>query len=134
MRVDYTLPALQQGTLLEAEPNLPGSGPSFRDQLRGTTVHLPVSWEQQLHLDARPLSATFIGPPPRPYTLDLNDSEAERARWRNMVFRHSRSLEAGGTPVTSRSRQAVQVMLEMLVEMQHMEDSISYRNAAVTRG
>ena len=97
MRVDYTLPALQSGNLLEAEPAAEGVGRSFREQLRGTTASLPVNWEQQLRLDVRPLTATFVGPPPRPRTLELSDAETERARWRNMVLRHSRSLGTTGS-------------------------------------
>ena len=135
MRVDYTLPALQPGALLEAGPAAQEVvGRSFRDQLRGTAVNLPASWEQQLRLDVRPLTATFIGPPPRPQTLELNDAETQRARWRNMVLSHSQSLDATSKFTASSNRQAVQNMLEMLLEMQHAEDSIVYRNAAVTRG
>lgn len=134
MRVDYTLPALQSGNLLEAEPAAEGAGRSFREQLRGTTASLPVNWEQQLRLDVRPLTATFVGPPPRPRTLELNDAETERARWRNMVLRHSRSLGATGSFTAPNNRQPVQAMLQMLLEMQHMEDSIIYRNATLTRG
>ena len=138
MRVDYTLPALQPGTVLElpegTEAAEGGRSPSFREQLQGVSVPLPVSVEQQLRLDARPGGATLIGPPPRPRTLELNDAETERARWRNMLFRHSQGLAPGGSPATSGSRQSVQTMLDMLLDMQNLEDSIMYRNAAVTRG
>lgn len=134
MRVDYTLPALQPGTVLEADSIGSDTTPSFREQLRGATAHLPVSWEQQLNLDARPVTARFIGPPPRPQTLELNDAETERARWRRMVVRHSRSMETLSSPVTTTSKQSVQAMLQMLVEIQRLEDAIVYRNAALTRG
>jgi hypothetical protein len=80
------------------------------------------------------MTATFIGPPPRPHTLELSDAETQRMRWRNMVLSHSRNLGATSKFTASNNRQPVQNMLEMLLEMQRMEDSIVYRNAAVTRG
>jgi len=132
MRVDYTLPAMQPGTL----PDMPApeAAPSFRDQLRSPAVQLPGGWEQQLRLDARPFTGTYIGPPPRPSTLELHDAETERSRWRNMVSRHSNEPEAAGNPGSSASRQPVQTMLDMLLNMQQMEDSIVSRSVAVTRG
>jgi hypothetical protein len=133
MRVDYTLPALQPGI----SPDLPTAqetGRSFREQIRSPTVQLPVSWEQQLRLDARPFTGTYIGPPPRPHTLQLYDAETERSRWRNLLWRHGRSAEAAGEPNPSTSRPSVQVMLEMLLGMQQMEDTIMSRQVAVTRG
>jgi hypothetical protein len=133
MRVDYTLPALQQGTLPEL-PTGQETSLSFRDQLRSPAVQLPETWEQQLRLDTRPFTATYIGPPPRPQTLQLNDAETERSRWRSMLWRHSRALEASGNTVTSTRRQPVHVMLEMLQVMQEMEDGIVAQSVAVTRG
>lgn len=133
MRVDYTLPALEPGSL----PELP-AGPEkelvFRGQLRGLTVELPVSWEQQLKLDARPFTGTYIGPPPRPQTLELNDVETQRSRWRNMLWRHMPTHGAPGQMGSSTGGQPVQNMLEMLWEMQQMEDSIVSQSVAVTRG
>lgn len=133
MRVDYTLPALRPGTLPDL-PTAQETGPSFRDQLRSLTVQLPVSCEQLLRLDARPFTATYLGPPPRPRTLELNDAETERSRWRNMLWRHSRTQDVPGNQDTSTRWQPVQVMLEMLLSMQQMEDSIVSRSVAVTRG
>ncbi len=133
MRVDYTLPALQPETF----PDMPvteEAGASFRDQLRGLTVQLPESWEQQLRLDARPFTGTYIGPPPRPQTLELNDAETQRSRWRSMLSRHSQAPLAAGSSGSSAVRQPVQGMLEMLLEMQQMEDSIVSRSVGVTRG
>lgn len=134
MRVDYTLPALQPETLADM-PTAGEAVPSFREQLRGTAVaQLPASWEQQLRLDVRPFTGTYIGPAPRPHTLELNDAETERSRWHNMLWRHSRALEGAGVPGTSTGRQPVRVMLEMLLDMQQMEDSIIAQGVAVTRG
>ena len=94
MRVDYTLPALQPETLAEM-PATGETGPSFRDQLRRLTVQAPVGWQQQLRLDTRPFTGTYIGPPPRPQSLELKDPETERSRWRNMLQRHSMALASG---------------------------------------
>ncbi|HVP50612.1 MAG TPA: hypothetical protein VMT05_00755 [Terriglobales bacterium] len=132
MRVDYTLPALQTETL----PEMPVAGeaaPSFRDHLRSLTVQLPEGWEQQLRLDARPFTGTYIGPPPQPATLVRSDPETERSRWRSMLSRHSRTPAASQSD-SSNGRQPVQGMLEMLLEMQQMEDSIVSRSVGVTRG
>jgi len=130
MRVDYTLPALLPETFPDT-PVTDETATSFRDQLRGLTVQLPVSWEQQLRLDARPFTGTYIGPPPRPQTLELNDAETQRSRWRSMLSRHSQTPLAAGS---SAGTQPVQGMLEMLLEMQQMEDSIVSRSVGVTRG
>ncbi len=133
MRVDYTLPALQPGSL----PELPtGQEPelSFRGQLRNVAVQLPATWEQQLRLDARPFSGTYIGPPPRPHTLELHDAETQRSRWRNMLWRHTPLGVASNESSTATRGQPVQTMLEMLLDMQQMEDSIVSQSVAVTRG
>jgi hypothetical protein len=131
MRVDYTLPALQPETLEEA-PIAGETSASFHDHLRGATLPMPISWEQQLRLDVRPFNGSYIGPPPRPHTLEVNDPETERSRWRNVVSRHCRTLT--GNSGTSNAQRCVQTMLEMLLEMQQMEDSIVSQNASVTRG
>lgn len=133
MRVDYTLPALQPGTLAEA-PTAGETSASFHDHLSGPALPLPVSWEQQLRLDVRPFTGSYIGPPPRPHALEVNDPQTERSRWRNMVSRHGRALGTAGYSGTSTGQRCVQTMLEMLLDMQQMEDSIVSQNAAVTRG
>ena len=134
MRVDYTLPALQ----LETVPEMPVAGEaaplSFRDQLHSAAVQLPEGWEQQLRLDARPFTGTYIGPPPQPPTLTRSDPETARSRWRSMLSRHSRNMAAASQSGTSNGRQPVQGMLEMLFAMQQMEDSIVSRSVGVTRG
>jgi hypothetical protein len=133
MRVDYTVPALQPESL--PEPATTGEpGLSFRDQLRGPAAAVPVSCEHQLRLDVRPFTATYIGPPPRPQNLQLNDPETEHLRWHNMVQRHSRALGAAGAQANSNGSESVRTMLEMLQDMQQMEDSIVSRQVAVTRG
>jgi hypothetical protein len=131
MRVDYTLPALQPALLPDA-PSPQDAGRSFRDQLRATSLRLPGEWVQQLRLDARPFTAAYIGPPPRPRTLELNDAESERSRWRNMLWRHGSS--PGARQDLGPSEGSVGLMLEMLLEMQHMEDSIVSQSVALTRG
>jgi hypothetical protein len=133
MRVDYTLPALQPETL----PDMPAAGeagPSFRDQLRRVPVQLPEGWEQQLRLDTRPFTGTYIGPPPQPPTLTRSDPETERSRWRRMLSRHSQNTGAAGMSGSSNGQQSVQGMLAMLLDMQEMEDSIVSRSVGVTRG
>ncbi len=132
MRVDYTLPAIQPGALPEL-PAGPEAAPTFREHLRTAAPQVPVGWEQQLGLDARPFTGTYIGPPPRPHTLQLFDAATERSRWRSMLWRHSRTPE-GTDFIPAGSRQAVHTMLEMLLQMQQMEDSIVSLQVAVTRG
>jgi hypothetical protein len=134
MRIDYTLPALQAGTLLEADQLQEGNRPSFRDRLRGTAVHIPSGVEHVLHLDAAPLNATFIGPPPRPQSLETSDADSERVRWRNMLLSHVQSIRTPGAQLDARGAQAVQTMLGMLLQALRMEEVIASRSAAVTRG
>jgi hypothetical protein len=134
MRIDYTLPALQPGTLLDAEELQGGSRPTFRDRLRGAPVSFPLAVERVLHLDAAPLNASFIGPPPRPQSLDTSDANSERVRWRNMLLSHLQSVRTPGTQLDARGAQAVQTMLGMLLQTLRMEEVIASRSAAVTRG
>jgi hypothetical protein len=131
MRVDYTLPSLEPGKL----PELPASvetGVSFQEQLRGPVTDVPVSWQRELNLDARPPDATYLEPPPRPNTLEIRDAESERTRWRSMLTKHDKL--AASPPSGSNSHPAVRVMLDMLMDMQQTEDSIVSQNSSVTRG
>jgi hypothetical protein len=133
MRVNYTLPALDIGSIADL-PATPESVPAFREQLRASTVFVPTGWEHRLGLDERPFTATYIGPPPRPHTLQLYDAPTERSRWRNMLWQHGSTLPSRQTFVSNAGRQAVQQMLAMFLEMQEAEDSIVSQNVAVTRG
>ena len=131
MRVDYTLPALHPWTAPDA-PELTEQGEvSFRQLVRGEAVETPTTVDEQLGLDARPFTGTYIGPPPRPRTLEIQDAESQRQRWHGLIRRHSSS--AGGTRSGGRG-QPVHNMLDMLREMQHMEDAIVSQTVALTRG
>ena len=132
MRVDYTLPALQPDTIPDM-PTAQETGLPFREQLRRPAAQMPGSCDHQLRLDVRPFTATYIGPPPRPPALQLNDVEAERFRWHNMVTRHATPANAAGSN-GSAGGDSVQTMLAMLLDMQHTEDSIVAQQVAVTRG
>jgi hypothetical protein len=131
MRVDYSLPSLVPETL----PELPGSvdgAPSFRDQLRTPASVMETNWQQKFHLDSRPANATYIGPPPRPAAMEVRDIESERTRWRNMLARHQKGLNAANP--SNSGGHSVKVMLNMLLDMQSAEDEIVSQNAGLTRG
>ena len=132
MRVDYTLPALQPDAIPDM-PTAQETGLPFREQLRRPAAPMPGSCDHHLRLDVRPFTATYIGPPPRPPALQLNDVETERWRWHNMVTRHATPADAAG-PNGSAGGDSVQTMLAMLLDMQQMEDSIVAQQVAVTRG
>ena len=133
MRVDYISPAVQPGVSTELPENS-GTAPSFREQVRLSTVPLPLSWEQQLRLDARPFTTTYIGPPPRPSTLGLDDVQTQRMCWRNIVPRHVGGSNSSQDSIVTPEERAVQTMLDMLSQIQQMEDAIVSRQVAVTRG
>jgi len=133
MRVNYLLPALAPGILPDS-PDSPETGLSFRDQLQHVIGQAPVRWEQQLHLDTRPFTATYIAPPSRPKGLELEGVEVERARWRNLLTRHELRLRTSPNALSSTSGQSVQVMLEMLRDMQEAEDGIVAQAVSLTRG
>jgi hypothetical protein len=136
MRVDYTLPAMQVGTPPEL-PDVPAdieTGLSFREQLRSSAAPIGAGWEQQLRLDARPFTGTYIGPPPRPHTLQLFDAETERTQWHSMLWRHSQTPSPLTDPSISAKQQPVHIMLEMLLQMQELETLIVAQQTAVTRG
>jgi len=131
MRVDYTLPSI----IPETVPELPGSTEtalSFRDQLRTPVSGLDFNWHEHFHLDSRPANATYIGPPPRPTSMEVRDINSERNRWRSMLVRHYDSM--AGTSSSATEPHSAKVMLEMLVDMQGAEDEIVSQNAALTRG
>jgi len=133
VRVDYISPAVQPGVSKEL-PESSGAAPSFREQVRLSTDPLPLSWEQQLRLDARPFTMTYIGPPPRPSTLALDDVHTQRMCWRNIVPRHGGASSPSSDSIVTPEQQAVQTMIEMLLQVQQMEDAIVARQVAVTRG
>jgi hypothetical protein len=134
MRVDYTLPSLQP----EQVPELQGSpetqiATTFQDQLRGPATDIPVNWQQQMHLDARPPDATHLDPPQRPQTMEVRDAATEGKRWRSLLSRHDKSLASANFADPSQ-KQSVRVMLDMLLDMQHAGDAITAQNTALTRG
>jgi hypothetical protein len=133
VRVDYISPAVQPGVSTEL-PESSGAAPSFREQVRISTLPLPLSWEQQLRLDVRPFTTTYIGPPPRPSTLGLDDVQTQRMRWHNILPRHSGASSVLQDSIATPGEQAVQTMLEMISQIQQMEDAIVSRQVAVTRG
>jgi hypothetical protein len=131
MRIDYTLPALQPGTPPDDPSTLEeGGSPSFRELVRGEPVQLPETLDQQLRLDTRPFTGTYVGPPPRPRSMELYDAESQRSRWNSMLWRHGASGAVGMTA----SSPSVRSMLDMLQQMRQMEDSIISQSVAVTRG
>jgi hypothetical protein len=134
MRVDYTLPSLQPGTLDTTAGLSTDAKPSFRSRLASKATVQSATWDQQLRLDARPFTGSYIGPPPRPNNIELKDAETERFHWRNMLSRHGQAPAASAGSTHAMGNQAVQGMLQMLLDMQHAEDAIVARNAAVTRG
>jgi|SRR5215831_2008080 len=129
MRVDYTLPALQPAALPEPAGTGEALAPSFRAQLKGARVQLPEGWAHVLRLDARPFSASSIGPPPRPHTIALSDAESERFRWQNLILRHADSPYAAAQP----EAHAIGRMMDLLQQMQRMEDGLMARCAVETR-
>jgi hypothetical protein len=134
MRVDYTLPSIQPDALPDLATATGETGQSFREQLRTPSVQLPVNWEQEMRLDARPFTGTYIGPPPRLHNMEVSDPEVERGRWRNMLARHDSALDPLNPASSEPSQQPVRSMLNLLLDMQDMEDSIVAQNVAVTRG
>ena len=129
MRVDYTLPALQPSALPDPTGTGEALAPSFRAQLRAPRVQLPEGWAHVLRLDARPFTASYIGPPPRPHTLTLSDAESERVRWQSLVLRHSDGQSESSQP----GGLAIGRMMQLLQEMQRMEDGLMARCAVETR-
>lgn len=135
MRIDYTLPALQPGTVLEAEQLEQSERLTFQERLRRSApVQLPLSVDRVLGLDAVPQNAMALGPPPRPHTLETSDADSERSRWRSMLLSHSQTVRATGVSLDPHARQAVDTMLGLLVQTLRMEEAIASRSAAVTRG
>jgi hypothetical protein len=134
MKIDYTLPALQPGTFTDLTPATLETGPSFREQLTGVQVQIPVGWEQQLRLDVRPFTATYLAPPRRPNNFELNDPQDQRVRWRTLLWRHSAVSQTPAQSDAAKGGQAIQTMLDMLLQMQHMEDSITTQSVAISRG
>jgi hypothetical protein len=135
MRIDYTLPGLDLGLPSELPASTEIQAPrTFRDDLRGVAPELPVTWQQHMGLDARPMDATFIGPPPPPRSLEVGDAGTERMRWRKMLSQHDAELSQSGNSDGAEARQSIRMMLDMLQSLQNSQDSLVSLNAAVTRG
>jgi hypothetical protein len=132
MRIDYTLPALEPAISPDVSAPQPETMPSFRGRLHSPSVALPSGWEEQLRLGDRPFTASYIGPPPRPRTLETSDAESERFRWRNMLWRHA--APPANEPDSGSDHGPVGGMMNMLLQMQQMEDAIVAQSVAVTRG
>jgi hypothetical protein len=80
----------------------------------------------------RPITAGYVGPPPRPATLEINDVESGRQNWRHMLHRHaaaSGGVDGAGGPASSASGR----MLQLLLEMQDAEDAIVARHLSYER-
>ena len=132
MRVDYTLPALQPAIATEAPEIASEGSSSFRELVQGEAGPLPSTVDDLLRLDVRPYTGTYIGPPPRPPVLMMQDVETQRKQWYGILRRHSDGGTASRTS-TGKGR-AVQNMMDMLQEMQGMEDAIVSQSVALSRG
>ena len=133
MRVDYTLPGLELGNLSDSAVTEDDSL-TFRAQLMGATAQVPLSCEQQLRLDVRPYTATYLAPPRPPKTLEINEPQAQRSRWRSMLWRHTGDATLPSYSAPGGQAQSIATMVEMLLDMQQMEDAIVSHSVALTRG
>ena len=122
MRIQYTLPRMQTDTL-GTEFGETGPKP-FKSRLYRLTQTAPPNWRQILRLDQPAYTATMIGPPPRPGTLEVKDVASERRRWRSLLTQ--RSLEADD-PTEQR-------MLGLLRTYQSLEDGVVARYLADAQG
>ncbi len=134
MRVQYTLPGMQPSQTAQITPGEP-SAASFKSRLRRLSTSIPLNWKQTLRLNQPPLSATLIGPPPKPATLELKDAASQRLRWRNLLERQSRSFVAlDAEQTTTGEMRSVQRMLSLLLHYQKLEDSVISRHLTESRG
>lgn len=133
MRVNYILPALQPAISNEA-PASTEVVPSFREHVVMGPIPLQGGWEQQFRLDARPFTASYIGPPPRPHSLCLDSFQTQRARWHNLVSRYGAMADSISTPAGYIDKPAIRIMIDMLRQMQQIEDSIVAQQGAISRG
>lgn len=130
--VDYTLPALQPGILPDT-PETGEEGVSFRQLVQGEAARTPIDVEHQLRLDLRPFTGTYVGPPPKPASLDIQGVQGRRYHWRNILWKHGWGPQDEGLSSSAQGK-PVDRMLQMLSEMQDMEDSIVAQDASLTRG
>jgi len=144
VRVQYTLPGMQ--TVMTRPTGAAGgaeAGPAatFKKRLKRLQTAIPLNWKRLLRLDQPALSASLIGPPPRPAALETFDPADLRLRWRGLIERHARafsevpieSLAAAGG-VTTDAMRNVERMLALLMQLQDREDAIVSRHLAETRG
>lgn len=136
MRVNYTLPGLQPQV-----HNLSGAAAakaassaraSFREHVRRLSAALPVFWKELLRLDKPPMQAGYVGPPPRPASLDIHHSAAERIRWRSMLDR--RAQEFTENPPPGQDGASIERMLALLMRLQELEDGVVSRHLSETQG
>jgi hypothetical protein len=123
MRIQYTLPEMQLPDL-DADFTEAGAG-SFRNRLRRISRTAAPNWKRILRLDQTNDTATTIGPPPKPMSLEVNDVPSERLRWRNFLDQQT---------LVSDGHDDVQRMLALLQAYQSMEDEVVSRYLADARG
>ena len=137
MRVDYTLPGiLPEVTPAGPPPTESGErvAESFGAQLQHLRVPEVTDWREVLRLNAQPVGAANLGPPPLPYGLDSRDGASQRAWWRGMLRLHIQAFESGADPeMESEGHESVARMLGLLSESQRREGAIFARYFAEGR-
>ena len=124
MRVQYTLPGYQPAFKPLPSPDDAGA-PSFQSHIRPSQWQGDIDWKRVLNVDRVPFSATSIGPPPRPMSLESQGPETERMRWNQLLSQH-----AGFSPMRPgiQSSDKVSVMMLLLVQVQSDADAVTARS------
>jgi hypothetical protein len=123
MRIQYTLPQMHlpdvDAEFIEADAG------SFRSRLRRLAPTPPRNWKHILRLDQTNDTATDIGTPPRPMSLEIKDVASERLRWRHFLTQQA---------LVSDGHKDIQRMLALLQAYQSMEDEVVSRYLTDARG
>jgi hypothetical protein len=136
VRVNYTLPGFLPAEASPGDAIRAGDGP-FRARLQFVPPPRWADWKSLLRLDQPAVSASTIGPPPRPAGLDISDAATQRLIWRQMLDRQVIALEddpLDAIPADGKGNRALKRMLVLLVGMQEAEDEIAGRRLAEPEG
>lgn len=133
MRVQYTIAGVQPRIREDLQTG--ASGSSFRGKLLRLSRSLPVSWKKILRLDQPPMGLEFVGPPLQPEDFEsLADPVSERLRWRQLLDRRARLMEASSDGEQySEKQRAIKQMLGLLLTYQVMEDELIARQLSVSQ-
>ncbi len=107
---------------------------TFRGRTRSSSPVRAASWRQLLRINRESQVDPLIGPPAPPPGYAAQDAVEQRGFLRQAVRQRAEALRSTGSEPANPRRQAVQRMLDLLLEQQRQQDAIVARSAHASAG